>query len=160
MVALHPTPQVCPQARCPLGRALGPTDRKISLKTVSHILKEYKPVEMLNMFPREIGIIWKCVGCFSENLSLLLAYNRQAAWGLGTNGPQPTCTFRGLSSPAGARLRPVLLLGSDLGHGNQLFCFLGSFYKLAPFLSDQMRNTREVSVPETCTEQRDSSLEV
>lgn len=67
---------------------------------------------MLNMFPRKIGIIWKCVGCCSENLSLLLAYNRQAAWGLGRNGPQPVCTFRGLSSPSGARLgtRPAVAL--------------------------------------------------
>lgn len=46
---------------------------------------------------------------------------------------------------------------SVLGHGDRLFCFLGSFYKLIPFLSDQTRYTRGGTVPETCTDQQDWS---
>lgn len=46
---------------------------------------------------------------------------------------------------------------SVLGHGDRLFCFLGSFYKLVPFLSDQRRYTWGGTVPETCTDQQDWS---
>lgn len=49
---------------------------------------------------------------------------------------------------------------SVLGHGDPLVCFLGSFYKLVPFLSDRMRHTCKGVSPKRALTSRTAALDV
>lgn len=85
-----------------LGQSAGAIDREFSLNTMPHIWKEYKAAKLWDMFPREIRMLWKCVGSFPGSPNCCVLNRRQ-------RGPQP-CALPGPSSRfGGLGWGPVLL---------------------------------------------------
>lgn len=119
------------------GQSAGRTDGEFSLKTMPHIWKEYKAAKMLDMFPREIRMLWKCVGSFPGSPSCCV-FNRWAAW-----------SSAGDLSCCGPVLGPVT--GS---------CFLGSSVNWCLLRQVQLRCACWGRVPRTCTDLAQGRLQL